>query len=186
MTASPATARININASAENTPFRTFDTRPHRVTPTRRRALRSFRVSNGWDYAAFGNYIRRAAANLGLERPADISRATGVTPSLLSKWFRGMERPSMASLHKVAEGLRVPLVDLIVLTGRASEADLDTATPQLPPTFDAHPLAVELNRMLADDSPLSAEQRGRLELVVDHSMDPYRGLLKRRRSSGAG
>lgn len=185
MTAPIEMARRPIDASTADAPIKASDTRFHRATQTSRRGLRSFRVSNSWDHGGFSDYIRRAAANRGLERPADISRATGVTPSLLSKWFRGMERPSMASLHKVAEGLRVPLVDLIVLTGRASEEDLDTETPQPPPTFDAHPLAIELGRMLGDASPLNAEQRERLFIVVDHSMDPYRGLMKRRRSSGA-
>lgn len=81
-------------------------------------------MSNSWDHEAFRNYILHAAVALGLDKQADIARATGVTPSLLSKWFRGLERPSTESLRKISDELHVPMAELLVLVGRATEDDL--------------------------------------------------------------
>src|SRR5438552_8841175 len=80
--------------------------------------LVSFHVRNGWDHEAFRDYILRAAANVpGTDRQADIARIVVIIPSLLSKWFRGLEQPSDASLRKVksrfaAHGVTVRLDDL--------------------------------------------------------------------------
>jgi hypothetical protein len=45
-----------------------------------------------------------------------------------------------------------------------------------------HPLAHELARLLADDSPIPRADREALETVLDRMLDPYRRLSRRRRS----
>lgn len=140
-------------------------------------------MSNGWDHEAFKTYVLRAAANRGLDRQADISRATGISGSLLSKWFHGFERPSMASLHKLADGLVVPFRDLVILSGRASSDELDGSEVIEPPDDGLPPLARELARMLAEESPLSDDQRHTLTVVIDHAVGPYRPYMRRRRSA---
>lgn len=138
-----------------------------------------------WDHAPFRHFVLAAAADAGFERPADLARAAGVRDGTLSKWLHGRERPSIDSLRKLAEPLRVKAIDLAVLAGRVEATEIEGGASTRPgPARKMHSYALELDRMLAEDSPLSPEQRERLAIVVDHSMDLYRGHMKRRRSSG--
>jgi hypothetical protein len=41
----------------------------------------------------------------------------------------------------------------------------------------------ELARILADDSPIPGPDRQALEIVLDRMLDPYRKVLRRRRSA---
>jgi transcriptional regulator with XRE-family HTH domain len=139
-------------------------------------------VGNGWDANGFKQYILAAAANLpAVETQADIARVTGVTPSLLSKWFRGVEQPSLPSLRRVAEGLRVPLVDLIRLSGRADDLDLDER-PMPPAPVLSDPLARLIDQMLDVESPLSQADRDYIRTVVERVVEPYRRAMRRRRT----
>jgi hypothetical protein len=46
-----------------------------------------------------------------------------------------------------------------------------------------HPVVRELALMLADDSPIPGPDRHALELVLDRMIDPYRKVVRRRRSA---
>jgi hypothetical protein len=46
----------------------------------------------------------------------------------------------------------------------------------------AHPLVHDLARVLADDSPIPRADREALETVLDRMLEPYRRLLRRRKS----
>jgi transcriptional regulator with XRE-family HTH domain len=136
--------------------------------------------SGEWDSDKFRDYVLAAAGRLRMERPAAIARAADVTPSQLSKWLRGLEQPSVKNLQKLADGLKVPRRDLFSLAGRFSDEDLQLdGTPEIPGL--AHPLAQEVDAMLADTSPLGEERRASLNTVLDAVLASYRGDMKRRR-----
>lgn len=138
----------------------------------------------GWNPDEFRSFVLTAASRAGYERPADLARAAGVRDGMLSKWLHGREQPSIASLRKLAGPLRVKVIDLAVLAGRVDPAEIEPETTVVTRHQAMHPLALELARMLAEDSPLTDQQRDRLIIVVDHSVDPYRRPMKRRRTSG--
>lgn len=133
-----------------------------------------------WDPEAFKAYVVGCAANLeGVNSQADIARAAGVGPSLLSKWFRGEETPSLDSLKKLAGLPGAKLDDLLQLTGRVSGDGAVAAVA----VRAAHPLARELDDMLAERSPIATADRQVLVTLVDRVIDPYRRVMRRRRSA---
>jgi transcriptional regulator with XRE-family HTH domain len=134
-----------------------------------------------WDPGEFKTYVVNAAANLpGVTSQADIARAANVGASLLSKWFRGEETPSLDSLTKLATLPGAKLNDLLRLTGRVDD---DGAAPLVTTMRPVHPRARELDDMLAVESPLAVAEREVLETLVDRVMDPYRRTMRRRRSA---
>lgn len=138
-----------------------------------------------WDHEGFRRFVMSKAASAGFDRASELARAAGIRDGMLSKWLNGREQPSIDSLRKLADPLRVKVIDLAILAGRMDPGEIQPGGEPAPrPRAEMHALAVELGRMLAEDSPLAADQRERLAIVVDHSMDPYRGQMKRRRSSG--
>jgi transcriptional regulator with XRE-family HTH domain len=156
-------------------------TRPPRARLRDANDLELFRVGNSWDHRAFRDYVITAAANLpNVKTQADIARVAGIVPSLLSKWFRGLEQPNIASLDKLATGLQVPLRDLVALSGRLPESEVGER-PTPPPPILVHPLARDLDAILSPSSPVPAEDRAALETVLDRMIDPYRRLIRRRR-----
>lgn len=132
----------------------------------------------GWDYEAFKAYVVNAAANLpGVTSQAGIARAVGVGPSLLSKWFRGEETPSLDSLQKIAQLPGANLDDLLKLTGRKQGEPVGA-----PAVMRAmHPLARELDDMLDADSPIAVADKEVLVTLVDRIVEPYRRTMRRRR-----
>lgn len=167
--------------------------RPHNP-PSRfrvRNGLGFVHVSNTWGPDAGANFrayvLQHAAnANAGIERVADLSRATNIKPSVFSKWFAGAEQPSVRSLQRLAPVIKAPLRDLLVLACRVSPEDLGLeSTPEAPEVL-GHRLARELDAMLADESPLPAADRAEIEGFFDRYLEPYRRAMKakgRRRAS---
>lgn len=168
--------------------------------PPLSRAGGRFRVRNGLGFvhvsttwgpeagANFRSYVLQHAANAnaGIERVADLSRATGIKPSIFSKWFAGAEQPSVRSLQRLAPVINAPLTDLLVLACRVDAKDLGLeSTPEAPEVI-GHPLARELDLMLADDSPIGPESRAEIEAFFDRYLEPYRRAMRskgRRRAS---
>lgn len=148
-----------------------------------RKCLGSFRVSTSWGPKAGASlraYVLQHAANADktIGTVADLARATGIKPSLYSKWFRGEEQPSVKSLERLAPVIRAPLRELLVLACRVSPEDLGLDARPEPPELLGHPLARELDAMLAEDSPLSPDERSSIETFLDQYFQPFR----RRRS----
>lgn len=135
------------------------------------------------DRPNFGHYLAQAIDERGYPTPTDFARDAGVSPSAVSKWLRNLERPSMRMLERISPKLDRDVRELVAVA-YPDGVDDDAAAVTTPRRPDLHPLALELARMLADDGPLTAEQRERLTIVVDHSVDPYRREMKKRRASG--
>ncbi|MFD3498816.1 helix-turn-helix domain-containing protein [Streptomyces sp. NPDC058678] len=78
--------------------------------------------------ARFVRYVREAAGRAGydIDSPRGggkkaIAKATGMSPSSVGRMLAGQTIPSPPQLEKLAEALRVPLIDLLVLSGVVSE-----------------------------------------------------------------
>ena len=126
--------------------------------------------------SGFGDYLREAILAAGYPTPTHFARAVGTDPSVVLRWLSGDQRPTIRSIERIAPVLGKTINELVVaaypdrLSGQATTAPV------------GHPLARELARMLADDSPIPHEDREALATVLDRILEPYRRLLRRRRS----
>jgi transcriptional regulator with XRE-family HTH domain len=139
------------------------------------------RVRDSWDHEAFRNYVIECARNAGftIDSTADIARATGdeITRAMLGKWFAGRERPSDASLRKLARHIKAPLPDLLVLAGRNDAAELGTLpVPFVAPVLDS--LVRELNDVLAANSPVPPDLQQKVRLLVDAVLEEPRRFMR--------
>lgn len=124
----------------------------------------------------FGVYLKEAILAARFETPTHFARAVGTDPSVVLRWLSEEQRPTIRSIERIAPVLGRSINELV----RAAYPDrLSGPTPEVPA---AHPLVHELARMLADDSPIPRADREALETVLDRLVDPYRKVLRRRRT----
>jgi transcriptional regulator with XRE-family HTH domain len=124
----------------------------------------------------FGGFLRAAILAAGFETPTHFARAVGTDPSVVLRWLSEEQRPTIASIERIAPVLGRSINELV----RAAYPDRLSGPPPAAPTV--HPLAHELGRLLADDSPIPQADREALETVLDRMLEPYRKLSRRRRS----
>lgn len=128
----------------------------------------------------FGRWLRQ---RMDESRPpidaAELARRCGANSSTVGRWLRGETRPSPDTLKLLPPVLGVDYGDLLVLAGYGRPSD--TLTAMIEPRALSHRLAVEIDQMLADDSPLPADRRMRLEVLLDAVVDPDRKAMRRRR-----
>jgi transcriptional regulator with XRE-family HTH domain len=124
----------------------------------------------------FGVYLKEAILAARFETPTHFARAVGTDPSVVLRWLSEEQRPTIRSIERIAPVLGKTINELV----RAAYPDrLSGPPPEVPAV---HPLVHELARMLADDSPIPRADREALETVLDRLVDPYRKVLKRRRT----
>jgi transcriptional regulator with XRE-family HTH domain len=124
----------------------------------------------------FGAYLKEAILAARFPTPTHFARAAGTDPSVVLRWLSEEQRPTIRSIERIAPVLGRSINDLVVA---AYPDPLAGPAPDAPAT---HPLVHELARMLADDSPIPRADREALETVLDRMIDPYRKVLRRRRS----
>lgn len=124
----------------------------------------------------FGLYLKEAILAARFETPTRFARAVGTDPSVVLRWLSEEQRPTIRSIERIAPILGRSINDLV----RAAYPDRLSGPEPEPPAV--HPLVHELARMLADDSPIPQADREALETVVDRLIDPYRKVLRRRRT----
>jgi transcriptional regulator with XRE-family HTH domain len=131
---------------------------------------------------AFRSYVLRRAvlADPTIESVADLARATSIKPGVFSKWFSGTEQPSVTSLKKLAPVIKAPLRDLLILAHRVRPEDLGMEAAPEPPKVVGHPLARELDTLLADTSPLPESERRSITAFLDQYLEPYRRVARMR------
>jgi transcriptional regulator with XRE-family HTH domain len=124
----------------------------------------------------FGAYLKEAILAARFPTPTHFARAVGTDPSVVLRWLSEEQRPTIRSIERIAPVLGRTINELVLA---AYPDRLGGPAPDAPA---AHPLVHELARMLADDSPIPRADRDALETVLDRMLDPYRRLLRRRRS----
>lgn len=63
----------------------------------------------------FPAYLGRAIKAAGFDRPTFFARKAGIDPSVVFRWLSGEQRPSVASLERVAPILGVPVPELVAV-----------------------------------------------------------------------
>lgn len=130
-----------------------------------------------WDHEAFREFVIGRAKAMGIaESTASLGRESGIGRSMLSKWFSGVERPSPASLERLAKALNV---DRLELLKRAGWIDGAAPTPAPPPVRE--PLVVELEQLLSDRAKLTPEEQDVLRDLVDRVLAGWRQQRNGRR-----
>ena len=124
----------------------------------------------------FGGYLKEAILAARFPTPTHFARAVGTDPSVVLRWLSEEQRPTITSIERIAPVLGKTIPELVVA---AYPDRLAGPPPSAPAT---HPLVHELARMLADDSPIPQADRAALETVLDRMIEPYRRLMRRRRS----
>lgn len=140
-------------------------------------------TTSAWDHERFyKNVIARAKALGVADSTAALSRATGIGHGMLSKWYRGHERPSPKSLQKLSDILTLPeerahgktaYTEFMVLAGHLEPHQVGLAEPPAPPQVVApDPDIAELMRNLSDTSTLTAAEKAdlRAQLRLINSM----------------
>lgn len=125
----------------------------------------------------FGDYLRDAIHAAGFATPTQFARAVQTDPSVVLRWLSEEQRPTIKSIERIAPALGKSINELVLA---AYPDRLNGPAPAALPA--AHPLVHDLARMLADDSPIPRADREALETVLDRMLEPYRRLLRRRKS----
>jgi transcriptional regulator with XRE-family HTH domain len=129
-------------------------------------------MSQGWERLGAAVVARRV--ELGMLTREQLVEKSGMSRRLLSDIENGRRTSyDPATLARVEQALQwLPgTVDRILAEGDAQAGDVG----------DADPLLRELGAMLADDSPLPADDRQALRTIVDPLVAPYRPQMRRRR-----
>jgi transcriptional regulator with XRE-family HTH domain len=136
----------------------------------------------------FGQVLAESI-ELWYESDSDFARKANVSSSAVSRWVAGAQVPRPETIEKMApwvkdsSGRAYPAARLLAIAypGFAAAASGRTAaTTQAP--LPVHPLARDVVRMLAPDSPLPAAKREALESLLDALVAPYRTYLGKRKS----
>lgn len=126
------------------------------------------------DGETFGQWLSRHMRLRKFERPVDLARETGISPSLIGRWMRDEALPGMANLKRLA-----PALGVSVETAAAKAGHLDGEEPA---DADLSPLIVELSRLLDPNGPVPDDERQTLATLIDHVISPYRRHLRKRRA----
>jgi transcriptional regulator with XRE-family HTH domain len=125
----------------------------------------------------FGAFLRDAIHAAGFATPTQFAREVGTDPSVVLRWISEEQRPTIRSIERIAPVLGKSINDVV----RAAYPDrLGTGGSDIAARL--HPIAYELGRILADDSPVPASDRSALEMVLERMLEPYRRELRRRRA----
>jgi transcriptional regulator with XRE-family HTH domain len=127
----------------------------------------------------FGAYLREAILAAHFPTPTHFARAVGTDPSVVLRWLSEEQRPTIRSIERIAPVLGKTINEMVraAYPDRLGGGDPPAAVPRL------HPMAYELGRMLAADSPIPEIDRQALATVLDRMLEPYRKLMRRRRSA---
>lgn len=144
-------------------------------------AVAFLHVSSDWDHVKFREYVISHAKRAKVAHDqASLSKLTRIDSGLLGRYFRGEVQPGEVNLERIQRA--VPgstLRDLRILAGRAKPSEYEQVEePSVPQT--SHPIADEVDRLLADDSYLEPSERDLLTTLLDRVLEPYRTGTRRR------
>src|SRR6185437_12945045 len=109
----------------------------------------------------FGAYLKEAILAAHFPTPTHFARAVGTDPSVVLRWLSEEQRPTIRSIERIAPVLGKSMNELVLAAypDRFGEAG--------PTAQRLHPLALELDRMLAEQSPIPVADRQALQRVLD-------------------
>ncbi|WP_067508087.1 helix-turn-helix domain-containing protein [Actinoplanes sp. TFC3] len=126
---------------------------------------------------SFGGYLKEAIQAARFPTPTHFARAVGIDPSVVLRWLSEEQRPTIRSIERIAPVLGRSINELVV----AAYPDRVGGPAPQPPAN--HPLVHELALLLAEDSPIPAADRQALATVLDRMIDPYRKVVRRKRTA---
>jgi len=144
------------------------------TSPGQVRAGYGLRVSKD-GAVAFGRYLANWIASSRYPTATDFARDAGVSPSAVSRWLSGKERPTPRKLEQIAPKMGVKVSDLVGI----AYSDIDHDAQELP---EVPRLAAELAYAIGPDSPLAEGDRVYIHDMADRLIAPYRHQLAARRS----
>lgn len=102
-------------------------------------------------------------ADQGFETNMDLSRATGIDNTVISRWRNGETVPQLDQLRKLEKALDTKLLELMVRAGHLTqqEADLKVISPTTPVARPIDP-----TRVLPDD--LTADQIAEIRRFAEY------------------
>ncbi len=128
--------------------------------------------SNAKKVTPLGRLVLDRMAEIGMTQQNDLAARSGVANSTISRLlYTEQRRAHIPTLRRLAEGLDLDANALVAFV-----YDGDAAVPGEVP----HPLAAEITRMLAPDSPLPDEERALLVALLDRVVAPSRRLMRRK------
>ncbi len=132
--------------------------------------------SDAKELTPLGELILRRMAEIGMQRQNELAARSGIADSTISRLLHTEQRRAhIPTLRKLAEGLDLDANALVAFV-----YDGDPTEPVAGP----HPLAAEIARMLAADSPLPVGERDLLVVLLDRVVAPVRPLMRRGAEAG--
>ncbi len=131
---------------------------------------------------ALGALLLNRMTELGMRYQADLVRQAAdlghkLSDSTVSRLLYNDFHPDPPTLRALAAALDIDLTALVLYVYGIDGGEVR-------PALDgAHPLAVEIGRMLAGDSPIPAADREMAATILDRVVEPYRPLMRRRRTA---
>lgn len=126
---------------------------------------------------AFGTYLAKFIARSGRFPDATtFARAANVSPSAVSRWINGKDRPSVGTLEKIAPHMRVTVAELVAIAYPENNGNGPAPEPAA-----TDPLIDELAAMLDPGSPLEDSDRAALRDLLGRIAEPHRKQMRRRR-----
>jgi transcriptional regulator with XRE-family HTH domain len=163
-----------------------------RTVPLQRNPLVSFRVENAQKQPSqLGYLLLQEMAQAGI-KAAGLARAANVAPSTVTRLiYGGVDRPDEDTLGRIARAFAH-----LAAPAAASSADVETAARaklaslkraagygvdgEAEPLRRMHRLAVELDLMVGEGSPLDPREVEFIETMADRLIEPYRRKMRRR------
>ncbi|MGW4467514.1 helix-turn-helix domain-containing protein [Micromonospora sp. NPDC004704] len=122
----------------------------------------------------FGVYLMRAMNAAGIRSQRELARRATLSNSTINRLIYEDVQPDNATIEQLAEALELTYADV------SAQAGFGTP-PGTKAPIQFHALAVELDQMLASDSPISEEDRKYIVDMTTRLIDPYRRFMRRRR-----
>ncbi len=144
-----------------------------------------YRLRVSKDEVTFGQVLSHSIERW-YESDSHFARMAGVSSSAVSRWCAGSQVPKPETIEKMAphikddRGRPYTAASLLALAypglGRPNVGLPAAPTP-------VRPLVRDIERMLAEDSPVPQDKRATLETLLETIVAPYRVYLRKRKAS---
>jgi transcriptional regulator with XRE-family HTH domain len=129
----------------------------------------------------FGDYLARVIRDAGFTKPTHFARKAGIDPSLVFRWISGEQRPTLASLERIAPVLGVPQ-DTLVQAAYPGE----TGPPPEPPRDPGEELILSSDATPTQKKIMLERYRRKLETGRRQALEDVREQIHLLRSERAG